>query len=253
MKYSSGTLALFASFAWQTRAWNHISERQLQDALDASVVHPTEPSSLALEPEYLTLQTTEPLDPNIVTFDCSAHPLACTHLDVPHPSDSPAPTIRIYHRDGRVDTHHGAHTARAILHFLHRTLRPTVLDLGIPQHPSMLTMDDVVFLAQIHPEDADLYHAFYEVAGEFRDRYSFVVVPPEEGARGSVVRCVRNWEAGWQVERMMGPGEVGADVGGELRGFVKGCGEDGAGAGEGKGEADKMADAGEGTREHEEL
>lgn len=97
----------------------------------------------------------------------------------------------------------------------------------------METMDDVVFLAHVHPDDGELYSAFYAVAGEYRDRFSFVVVPPEEGARGSLVRCVWNGEgegAGQRAGVMRGEGEVGEGEVGEggvervLRGFVeRGC------------------------------
>lgn len=90
----------------------------------------------------------------------------------------------------------------------------------------METMDDVVFLAHVHPDDSELYSAFYAVAGEYRDRYSFVVVPPEEGARGSAVRCVWNGEGGQRVGVMRGEGE--GDVEGVLRGFVeRGCAGEG--------------------------
>lgn len=139
-------------------------------------------------------------------------------------------------------------TPGRILSFLHRTLRPTVLDLSIPLHPSMETMDDVVFLAHVHPDDdGELYSAFYAVAGEYRDRYSFVVVPAEEGARGSVVRCVRNLfgvegggEGGQRVGVLRGEGDVNVER--VLRGFVeRGC------VGEG------VVKDGEGGRVHEEL
>ena len=36
MWHSHWVLGLFASFAWRAAAWNHISEHQLQEALDAS-------------------------------------------------------------------------------------------------------------------------------------------------------------------------------------------------------------------------
>lgn len=171
-------------------------------------------------------------------------------------------------------------TPGRILSFLHRTLRPTVLDLSIPLHPSMETMDDVVFLAHVHPDDdGELYSAFYAVAGEYRDRYSFVVVPAEERARGSVVRCVRNLVGveggrgeGQRVGVMRGDGEGNLEGEGEvergLRGFVeRGCagegvvkvGKVGKGAEDGEevvkvvNHGEGVEEKGEGGRGHEEL
>ena len=46
-------------------------------------------------------------DPNIVSFDCSAHLAKCKDLDV-----HSFPAIRIYHRDGRMDRYRGPRTAR---------------------------------------------------------------------------------------------------------------------------------------------
>lgn len=150
-------------------------------------------------------------------------------------------------------------TPGRILSFLHRTLRPTVLDLSIPLHPSMETMDDVVFLAHVHPDDdGELYSAFYAVAGEYRDRYSFVVVPAEEGARGSVVRCVRNLVGveggrgeGQRVGVMRGEGGEGVgEVERVLRGFVeRGCAGEGVVEVKERGEVEDV----EGELVHEEL
>ena len=80
----------------------------------------------------------------------------------------------------------------------------------------MKTMDDIVILGHLHPEDWELYDRFYELGRTYRDRYSFVVLPPAEGATRSMVTCVNNL-VGEEKDTVM-LDEVGA-----LEGFVTGC------------------------------
>jgi protein disulfide-isomerase A1 len=62
--------------------------------------------SKILEPEWISLQEKEK-DENIVSFDCEAHPLFCKGLDV-----ASFPSIRLYHRDGRMDRFRGERKSR---------------------------------------------------------------------------------------------------------------------------------------------
>jgi hypothetical protein len=106
--------------------------------------------------------------------------------------------------------------------YLLRTLRPAVLE--VPYHPSLTSLDLTVLIAQVHPQDWKLYDEIYDLAREYRDRMSFVVTAPDEGATRSVVVCHRNRdgdgsEGGGGGEKMGGDGD--AEKG--LEEFVRGC------------------------------
>ncbi|KAK0651058.1 hypothetical protein B0T16DRAFT_442635 [Cercophora newfieldiana] len=185
MRYRN--LGLASCLVWPAAAWNHASEAQLQGALAESgytlvaFVHtastnspfrhqPEEPPSKSLESEWTSMQDSQN-DPNILSFDCAAHPSTCTTLEF-GPQITAFPTIHIYHRDGRVDVYDGPPKAREIIPFLHRALRPPVLE--IDAHPSLARLDDTVVMARIHPEDWRLYDEIYEMAGVWRYKMSFV-------------------------------------------------------------------------------
>lgn len=67
--------------------------------------HPRDESQ-ALEKEWLATQKAEK-DPNIVSFDCAENLKFCKDLDV-----NSFPTIRVYHRDGRMDRFRGERKAK---------------------------------------------------------------------------------------------------------------------------------------------
>lgn len=64
-------------------------------------------ASQDLEEQWLALQEAEKDDDNIVSFDCAMHREFCQQLNIPS-----YPTIKIYHRDGRIDQYRGKHKAR---------------------------------------------------------------------------------------------------------------------------------------------
>ncbi|KAK0625858.1 hypothetical protein B0T14DRAFT_492291 [Immersiella caudata] len=222
MRYRN--LGLLSCLVWQTTAWKHASESQLQAALDESgytlvaFILPDQNESKTLEREWTTLQETAD-DPNILSFDCAAHPAKCSSLEI-----SSFPAIRVYHRDGRINRYRGERKHREIHPFLLRSLRPPILEL--PFHPSLTKLDDSVIIAQVHPQDWKLYDDLYDLAREYRDRMSFVMSAPEEGATRSVVVCYRNRDGeDGDGEGMDGQGQNGEGEGEEkeLEGFVKGC------------------------------
>ncbi|KAK4455285.1 hypothetical protein QBC34DRAFT_460134 [Podospora aff. communis PSN243] len=219
MKYRN--IGLASCLVWQAAAWNHASDSKLQSALDESgytlvaFVLPDQNESKALEKEWTTLQATAD-DPNILSFDCSSHPAKCASFEI-----SSYPAIRVYHRDGRIDRFRGERKHKEIHLHLLRTLRPPVLE--VPYHPSLTTLDHTVLIAQVHPQDWKLYDEIYDLAREYRDRMSFVITSPEEGATRSVVVCHRNRDGdGGSAGEKMGPAD--GDTGEKgLEEFVRGC------------------------------
>ncbi|KAK5651956.1 hypothetical protein OQA88_11498 [Cercophora sp. LCS_1] len=205
--------SLVACFALRATAWNHVSEEVLQEKLDSAgytlvaFVSPSDPKSAALEAEWTAIQEAKN-DENIVSFDCGAHPEKCTELEV-----KAVPAVRVYHRDGRVNRYRGGLNRRDIPPFLYRTLRPPVLEVDPYAYDPLTTIDNVVVIGHIHPQDYELYDLFYDLAAQYREDYGFVIVPPEEGATGSFVRCWNNVEGGKWVT-----------YGRNLGAFVRWCG-----------------------------
>ncbi|KAK1761533.1 protein disulfide-isomerase, partial [Echria macrotheca] len=158
------------------------------------------------------LQDTEK-DDNIVSLDCATSPSFCRELGV-----TMFPSIRMYHRDGRMDRYRGPRRAQEISMFLRRALRPPVLELDAHLDPSLATMDNIVFIGYIHPDDWNLYDRFYEMANLYRGSYGFVISPPDEGGTRSVLVCYNNVDG----DRFETADTAGV---GSLERFVKQCGE----------------------------
>src|SRR5438128_314083 len=100
--------------------------------------------------------------------------------------------------------------------FLRRALRPPVLELDAHLDPSLATMDNIVFIGYIHPDDWNLYDCIYDLARLYRGSYGFVVSPPDEGATRSVLVCYNNIDG----ERFESGDTAGV---GSLERFVKRC------------------------------
>ncbi|KAK0723297.1 thioredoxin-like domain-containing protein [Lasiosphaeria miniovina] len=141
-------------------------------------------ASRELEKEWALLEKAEN-DPNIVSFDCEAHPRPCKHLDV-----TSFPTIRLYHRDGRMDRYRGERKAREMGMFIHRALQPFVIETVESTAGALRLLDDVVIMAHPLPDDWSLYERFKALAKQYRDRYSFVVSSPIQDT--SALACYNN-------------------------------------------------------------
>ncbi|KAK3314454.1 hypothetical protein B0H66DRAFT_313472 [Apodospora peruviana] len=176
-------------------AWNHVSEQSLQEGLDShaymfiAFVLPTQEESKALEKEWTVMQEKEK-DDNIVSFDCSGpHLKFCKDLDV-----TSFPSIRLYHRDGRMDRYRGDRKGRSMGMFLHRTLAPQPLEIGVDETKvgSLSLLDDVVIIAHPHPDDWDFWDRFKALAKHYRDRYSFILSISDSGKKKSEMVCFNN-------------------------------------------------------------
>ncbi|KAK4239245.1 protein disulfide-isomerase [Achaetomium macrosporum] len=118
-------------------------------------------------------------DDNIVSFDCEKDAKYCRELDV-----ASFPSIRLYHRDGRMDQYRGPWKAR-------EAIRPYLLEADEHTMGPFTLLDDVVLVAHPHPDDWDFYDRFRTLAKQYRDRYSFVVAPPVSDT-SSAVACYNN-------------------------------------------------------------
>ncbi|KAK3988988.1 protein disulfide-isomerase [Cladorrhinum sp. PSN332] len=137
--------------------------------------------------KWLLLQEAEKADPNIVSFDCSLHPKLCKSLDV-----TSFPSIRLYHRDGRLDRYRGPRKARELALFLRRAIRPPTFDAPSQQLVDAFTLaDDVVFMAHPHPDDWQLEDRFVALANKYRLQFSFVMATPFSKTESAVV-CYNN-------------------------------------------------------------
>ncbi|CAK7231001.1 hypothetical protein SCUCBS95973_007764 [Sporothrix curviconia] len=184
-------------------AWKHATDEQLRSSLESSgytlvaFVQPYATASRALENEWQTIQSA-PEGEHVLSFDCSQNAATCRELD----AVSTFPTIRLYHRDGRIDRYRGERTAAAIVPFFWRAFRPAAMEVTEQSLVSFMAIDDVVIVAHVHPDDDQLYHRYRGLAHHYRDRYSFGIAfaPPSSPAsstttrafRSSVVRCYNN-------------------------------------------------------------
>ncbi len=126
--------------------------------------------SRALEAEWISIQETEQGN-SVVSLDCSAGLRVCQELDVvSHPS------IRLYRRGGEaVDRYRGPKTGKSIIGFLRRALRPTLSHVNDKNVTSFLSVDDLVIIGQITPDDASLRRRFEDIANKYHDRFSFAL------------------------------------------------------------------------------
>ncbi|KAK4221781.1 protein disulfide-isomerase [Podospora fimiseda] len=174
MKNTSFLLVMTACLAAGVSAWNHISKAAFREGLD----------SMAYQ-----LIASEKTDNNIVSFDCSlpSHQAFCKSLDV-----TSFPSIRLYHRDGRLDRYRGPRKAREIALFLRRAIRPAMFDAPSPELVEHFTLlDDVVIMLHPHPDDWQLEDRFVALANKYRHQYTFVMATPFSKTESAVV-CYNN-------------------------------------------------------------
>jgi protein disulfide-isomerase A1 len=89
-----------------------------------------------------------------------------------------------------------------IAQFLERMDRPIVTDLTSQALPTFSTIDDIVVIAQMHPEDKAFLGHFHEVAGDFRDRYTFAISNlPQGSSSTNRVLCRNNLD---DIEHLSG-------------------------------------------------
>lgn len=177
MKLDSSSLAIsLLLLSERASAWSHTSEARFRQALRneytlVAFVDPTQPSASALEAQWTSIQETE-RDNNVVSIDCSTNAPLCDSYGV-----LTYPAIRLFHPSGRMTRYRGPKKASAITSFLRRSLRPTISRLDDKNITSFLSIDDVVVVAHIAPDDTATMGRFESLATWYRDRYSFAVQP----------------------------------------------------------------------------
>ncbi|KAK4183791.1 protein disulfide-isomerase [Podospora australis] len=180
--------------------------------IEHAVVLPSQNTSIDLETQWQALKEAEKNEPNIVNFDCQAHPEFCKELDV-----TTFPSIRVYHRDGRLNEYRGEKRARDIAMFLHRVLRPAYLEANEQLVDPFSLIDDVVFMMHPHPDDWDLYDRFMDIAKKYQEHHTFVIAPPFSKSTSAVV-CYNNLDDARHVAE-----DLTTDEGLDL--FVQRCAE----------------------------
>lgn len=109
----------------------------------------------------------------IISVDCSAETSKQLCQDE---SVRSFPTIRLYRRgSSNFGRYRGPYKAAAILGFLRRSLHPILSKVDDKNITSFISIDDVVFVGHIAPDDKALGW-FHEAAVRYHDRFSFAVV-----------------------------------------------------------------------------
>ncbi|KFA46264.1 hypothetical protein S40293_06459 [Stachybotrys chartarum IBT 40293] len=205
-------LVAAALVAGQSRAstpdWTTVDTDQLKDRLVDSenllvaFVAPEDEASRSLLPEWHKL--TQEL-PRSVAVDCTKAPAVCRDMDV-----RSFPAIRLYQAHGQMARYRGPRKASSyvtldveeeirecanipasrIASFAKRMARPVVTDLSADSPSAFEGVDDIVVIAELRAQDETIFSHFYDVAEEFRDRYTFAVSEATSGS--SSVGCRNN-------------------------------------------------------------
>lgn len=113
----------------------------------------------------------------------------CQQLNIPS-----YPTIKIYHRDGRIDQYRGKHKARELAMFRNRVIRPSFLEADAQLLEHFILLDDVVIV--MHPlaqsDNWNIYDRFTALAARYRDRFTFLIGPSVTESRPAAVICYNN-------------------------------------------------------------
>ncbi|KAK0736070.1 hypothetical protein B0T21DRAFT_366245 [Apiosordaria backusii] len=196
MRHRYWLLALLSVFGTGSEAWRHTSELELREALGSSAytlvafvnLIENRKASQDLESQWLSLQEAEK-DDNIVSFDCALHQVYCQELEV-----ASFPTIRMYHRDGRLDQYRGESKARELAMFRNRVIRPYFLEADAQLLKHFIMLDDVVIM--LHPlsqsDNWALYDRFTSLAKRHRDQFTFLMGPSIQDNHSAAVVCYNN-------------------------------------------------------------
>ncbi|KAK4180707.1 thioredoxin-like domain-containing protein [Triangularia setosa] len=179
-------------FITMPAAWRHVDELQLREALDSSAYTfaACKKASQDLEQEWLSLQEAEKDDDNIVSFDCALHESYCQELEI-----ALYPTIRMYHRDGRMDQYRGECKARELAMFRNRVIRPYFLEADAQLLEHFILLDDVVIMMRprSQSDNWDLYDRFTALAKKYRDQFTFLMGPSiNDSSPSAAVVCYNN-------------------------------------------------------------
>jgi protein disulfide-isomerase A1 len=77
-----------------------------------------------------------------------------------------------------------------VVAFLRRALRPVMSVVDSKNLTSFLSIDDIVLVAHLQPEDSNLFDRFTTMARQFHDRYSFAVARGVQSQLG--ISCYNN-------------------------------------------------------------
>ncbi|KAI1506430.1 ER-resident thioredoxin [Biscogniauxia marginata] len=164
MKFRQSTV-LFLSLSDCILAWQHTSGDEFRRAISGHNHALVASSSQALESEWLPIAESEDA---LISVDCSVEAALCSEFGV-----ISYPALRFFDGHGGMRPYRGPRKASAITSFLKRAVRPAVSKLSENKLAAFKTVDDVVFIAHLNPNDEHIKDAFKTVASQYRDRSSF--------------------------------------------------------------------------------
>ena len=92
---------------------------------------------------------------------------------------------------GHLTCYSEASDSCSIVSFLRRASRPAISTLDSHNMTSFTSVDDVVFVAHLAPQAANLRQRFEKMAEEYADRHSFGIVTVPD-SHGSAINCYNN-------------------------------------------------------------
>lgn len=143
---------------------------------------PSLDSCIALALEW---DKVEKVEENTKVVDCKTQRDICEQEEV-----HSFPAIRLYYGDGSFKRYRGAKKSKDIISFLRRCVRPVISELDSKNVTSFLTIDDIVFVAHLTPEDENLFLRYEDIADKYHDRFSFGRVPIPKAPSG--IACYNN-------------------------------------------------------------
>lgn len=151
--------------------WKHASENDFLRAVGGhnqalvAFVEPSTTGSKVLEQEWMKIADTEKA---LVSVDCTAQAQLCKDYDV-----ISYPALRYFDGHGKMTPYRGPRRASSIVSYLRRAARPTVTALNEKKLIAFQSIDDVVIVAHINPQDEHIVAAFNTLAARYKDRASF--------------------------------------------------------------------------------
>ncbi|KAI1766048.1 thioredoxin-like domain-containing protein [Hypoxylon sp. FL1150] len=191
------TVALaFHTLVTVAGAWKHLSKSEFRAALNegdraiiVAYVNPLDKKSEHLEIEWSLLAPEAQLP--FVSIDCEANSDVCASDGVGSVS-----IVRLLKQGEAEATYNGPRRASAILSWASRIQRPVVSEVGSAELEDFKKADETVFLAYLDANDEASKSAFTDVAGRYREEFSFglttdVDVLAAEGVTAPTIKCYK--------------------------------------------------------------
>ncbi|KAI1488922.1 ER-resident thioredoxin [Biscogniauxia mediterranea] len=187
MKPSQLTILYFSLVESYISAWEHTNADDFRRAISGhnhalvAFVEPSTATCQTLESEWLPIAESEK---TLISIDCTSEAALCSEFDI-----ISYPTLRFFDGHGGMRSYRGPRKASAITAFLKRAVRPAVSKLSEKKLATFPTVDDIVFIAHLNPEDEHIKHGYKTIASQYQDRASFGAVETKSSTN---VVCYNN-------------------------------------------------------------